>query len=180
MKNIASFILLLIPCISLASDQSPYVEEERRSIKSLSDREIESLRRGDGMGFAKLAELNHYPGPKHVLEISDELVLSPSQLAATKSLYEEMQLSAAALGEKLVVAESQLDRKFKDESVTSQALETELLEIGRLRAQLRYVHLEAHLRQRRLLSAEQISKYDSVRGYQGAEHDHSQHSGEHK
>ena len=180
MNNIASLIILLIPVVSLASGGSPYAGEDLRQIKSLSEREVTSLSRGDGMGFAKLAELNHYPGPRHVLEISDELGLSPSQIAETESLFEEMRLSAVALGKKLLAAESDLDREFENQLVSPQALKTALLEIGRLRAELRYIHLEVHLRQQQLLSPEQVSKYDAVRGYHGAAHEHDQRPNTHE
>ncbi len=174
MKNIASLIILLIPCIAFASGESPYAGEDLRDIKSLSEQEVESLRRGDGMGFAKLAELNHFPGPRHVLEISDDLGLTPSQQAETKYLFKEMRLKAVALGEKLLAAESDLDREFADRSVSPQSLKIALFEIGRLRAELRYIHLEVHLRQQQLLSLEQVSKYDVARGYHSAGHEHNQ------
>ena len=173
MIKILSLILAIVPCVVLASDESPYAGEEIRSIKSLSHKEIESLRRGDGMGFAKLAELNHYPGPKHVLDISDDLGLSPQQLADSQGLYEEMRANAVLLGAQLLAAESRLDQKFEQGSIDQDSLETALLEIGRLRAQLRYVHLSAHLRQERLLRSEQIRIYDAVRGYHGTAHDHA-------
>jgi hypothetical protein len=77
-------IVLLISAFALASsddsDLSPYAGEEQRVIKSLSPEEIESLKAGAGMGFAKLAELNGFPGPKHVLELAGRLELSPTQL----------------------------------------------------------------------------------------------------
>lgn len=176
MKKMALFCLVVIPCVSLASDQSPYAGEELRSIKSLSEQEIESLRRGSGMGFAKLAELNHYPGPKHVLEVADHLMLSPSQAAATQSLFDEMQRQAVALGEQLLAAEYELDEEFEKGSINPQMLKSALLEIGELRAMLRYVHLEAHIRQKLILSPEQVNKYDAVRGYQGSSHNHGEHS----
>lgn len=172
MKKLASLLFVAIPCFSLAADQSPYEGEELRDIKSLSDREIASLRRGDGMGFAKLAELNHYPGPKHVLEIADELGLSPQQLSETKSLYEEMRRNAIALGTELLAAESRLDLEFEQKSISSESLEEALLDIAEIRARLRYVHLEAHLRQKDLLRPEQVRQYDEVRGYKGAQHQH--------
>lgn len=180
MKKFASLLVCIIPCIALASDQSPYAGEELRSIKSLSANEIESLRRGDGMGFAKLAELNHFPGPKHVLDIADDLDLSPQQLTNTRSLYEQMRRDAVAIGEKLLVAESRLDEEFAQGSIESESLETALLEIGQLRAELRYVHLNAHLAQAQLLSAAQIRHYDSLRGYNGVSRNHSEHRKTHK
>jgi len=179
MKNNILLFLLLVACSAFAADPSPYAGEEKQIVKSLSEQEITSLRKGDGMGFAKLAELNHYPGPKHVMDVSGELGLSSSQFAETELLYEEMRSSAMAFGEELIAAESRLDQDFADESVTPQSLEAALLEIGILRARLRYVHLEAHLRQVELLSADQIAQYDSLRGYQGAEQDHRHHTGSH-
>jgi hypothetical protein len=175
MKGAVVFILALIPGMSFTANQLPYSGEELRSIKSLSAEEIESLKSGGGMGFAKLAELNHFPGPKHVLQVADDLDLTPSQLAATETLYEEMRLNAIALGEKLIGAEMGLDRSFALGVINSESLESALFEIGKIRAQLRYVHLEAHLRQKSLLTEEQISRYDEVRGYRGDVHDYDEH-----
>ena len=58
---------------------SPYTELEKREIKALSKEEIGGYISGDGMGLAKTAELNHYPGPRHVLDLADELQLSGEQ-----------------------------------------------------------------------------------------------------
>jgi hypothetical protein len=48
----------------------------------LSQTDIESLQNGTGDAFggmAKLAELNGYPGPRHVLDLANELELTPNQ-----------------------------------------------------------------------------------------------------
>ena len=179
MRKEILLILALSLGLSLASAQSPYAGEELRSYKSLSPTEVESLRTGQGMGFAKLAELNHYPGPRHVLELRDKLGLSPSQVAETEALFENMHVSAVALGEELIDAEMRLDLEFQQGSISPESLQSALLAIGRLRARLRYVHLEAHLRQRSLLTAEQIARYDELRGYRGATHDHDGHPKSH-
>lgn len=173
-------ILAMSLAISIASAQSPYAGEELRSLKSLSPKEVESLRSGQGMGFAKLAELNHYPGPKHVLELADNLNLTESQRDETEALFKQMHLSAVTLGDELIDAERSLDRDFQQESISPESLQSALFAIGRLRARLRYVHLEAHLRQRDLLSTEQIARYDELRGYNGSAHDHKGHSKSHK
>lgn len=165
MKTVFILFIIALPSITFASDRSPYAGEELRQISSLSENEIKSLRRGDGMGFAKLAELNHFPGPKHVLEIADQLNLSQSQIDASALLYQEMHDKAVLLGEKILKAESQLDQEFENESVTAQSLKDRLLEIGSVRAQLRYVHLESHLRQKLILTTDQVAKYDAIRGY---------------
>jgi hypothetical protein len=180
MKFFVLAVLVLMIGTSLANAQSPYAGEELRSLKSLSAEEVESLKTGKGMGFAKLAELNGYPGPKHVLELADELGLTAAQVAETEGLFQEMRQNAIALGEELIAAEMELDRDFQQESIRPESLQSALLAIGRIRAQLRYVHLEAHLRQRRLLSAHQIARYDELRGYRGAAHSHDGHSKSHE
>ena len=58
--------LLAVPV--LAADM-PYAGQQARPIKSLSDDDIAALREGEGMGMAKAAELNGYPGPAHVLQL---------------------------------------------------------------------------------------------------------------
>lgn len=179
MKTTLIVIFTLIPGMSTVADQSPYSGEELRSVRSLSPEEIESLRSGQGMGFAKLAELNRYPGPRHVLELEKELELTPAQSAETMALFEEMRLSAVALGEELIAAEMALDRRFAGGVISADTLESALMDIGRIRARLRYVHLEAHLRQQRLLTARQIAMYDEIRGYSGAAHDDEAHRQHH-
>ncbi|NNC58262.1 MAG: hypothetical protein HKO12_11930, partial [Woeseiaceae bacterium] len=110
-----------------------------------------------------------------VLELADELDLSQIQRAETEALFEEMRMNAVLVGEKLLAAEMGLDHDFERGAVNSESLESALLEIGRLGAQLRYVHLAAHLQQKRLLTAEQIAKYDELRGYQDAAQGHPGH-----
>ncbi|HVL36287.1 MAG TPA: hypothetical protein VM489_11510, partial [Burkholderiales bacterium] len=40
-----------------------------------------------------------------------------------------------------------------------------VLEIGRLQAEVRLVHLQAHLEQKALLTTSQVAAYDALRGY---------------
>ena len=58
---------------------SKYTGQEDRIIKSLSSEDIKSLQTGTGDAFggmAKLAELNGYPGPRHVLDLANKLKLT--------------------------------------------------------------------------------------------------------
>ena len=173
MRYFAMMAMVCVPFCVAASNESPYAGEESRYIKSLSAQEIESLRQGDGMGLAKLAELNHYPGPKHVLEIADKLALTASQLEKTKAIFESMRAQAMIVGEQLVAAEAHLDMQFRQATIDQESLDASLREIGEISARLRYVHLEAHLRQRAVLQPEQIERYDELRGYRAGTHQHS-------
>lgn len=162
-------VLCVVLIISLgnafSAPHSPYSGEETRSIKALSEAEIASYLEGNGMGYAKAAELNSYPGPKHVLELAGELGLSNDQLTQTRKLFEQMQMEAKRLGELLIEQERELDRLFATGAITSPVLENRTAEIALLEAQIRYTHLNTHLAQKLLLSANQIEQYDALRGY---------------
>ncbi|MDJ0939432.1 MAG: hypothetical protein QNJ00_06685 [Woeseiaceae bacterium] len=160
------WLLCVLLMSALANAQSPYAGEQEREIKSLSGKEIVALRSGAGMGLAKAAELNGYPGPKHVLELADELGLSDEQRENTKALFAEVKANAAQLGEKVIAAEVRLDRLFTDMTVDAESLENALQELGELRARLRYVHLHAHVRQAAILRPGQIEAYTQLRGYE--------------
>jgi hypothetical protein len=161
--------------MSVASQaQSPYAGEQAREIKYLSDSEIEGYLAGSGMGYAKAAELNRYPGPKHVLELAKEIALSDEQHAQTQKLYHSMNLAAVKFGRLLVMEEQALDEAFADESITAEYLKTMLAEIARLEGEIRYVHLEAHLQQKQLLSQHQAHQYEILRGYESGDAGHRQ------
>ena len=71
-------LLVLAPQIAGAQHGS-YSGQERREIKALSADETKQYLSGAGMGHARAAELNGFPGPMHVLELADKLQLSSSQ-----------------------------------------------------------------------------------------------------
>ena len=153
--------------VAHGADPSPYAGQEQRAIKSLSTAEIEALGRGDGMGFAKAAELNEYPGPRHVLELADELGLTARQQEQTTQLFVAMQADAIAIGKRVIAAEAELDAMFADGSIDGTSLGAQLEVIADLQARLRFVHLEAHLQQKRILDARQVARYVRLRGYHG-------------
>lgn len=155
---------------------SPYAGQEARAIKALSGDDLAALRRGDGMGLALAAELNHYPGPRHVLELADALALTPEQRAETEAVMAAMRAEAVRLGEAVIGREEALDALFAGGDATPEAVRAVLAELGALRADLRFAHLNAHLAMRRLLTPEQVAHYDRLRGYGGghpAGHDHA-------
>lgn len=152
---------------------SPYAGEESRPLVALSEEEVRALLAGEGLGFAKVAELNHFPGPRHVLDLAAELRLEESQRATLLAEFERMQSAARKLGAEIVTAERALQDAFRAGSITSEELKRNVDGIARLQGELRAVHLIAHLNTRSILSHEQIAKYDALRGY-GA-HDRSSH-----
>ena len=171
--------LLLLASPALAAAQvvhdhgaSPYAELVDREIAALSAEETAGLRAGEGMGMALPAELNAYPGPKHVLELADSLGLTEEQAAAVEAAHDEMAGAAVTLGERVIEAERALDRLFADGVATDEAVRAATAEVARLRGELRAVHLVAHLRTREALSRHQLHEYQRLRRYAGA-HEHS-------
>jgi Spy/CpxP family protein refolding chaperone len=158
-----ALVLLAMP--ARASSPSPYAGQEGREIKALSPEEISDYLSGKGMGLAKAAELNGYPGPAHVLELAAQLGLTPEQRAATEALFQKMQQRAIALGRELVDAEGALDRLFASRSASSEAVKVSLARIARLQGEIRQAHLVAHIEQAAVLTPEQITTYARLRGY---------------
>lgn len=175
-----SMLVWLVAVVVLAGSHvdaqpSPYAGQETRGIKALSDQEVSDYLSGKGMGLAKVAELNGYPGPAHVLALASELNLNTEQRKQTEALYKGMQEKAIAMGRMLVDEEMRLDQLFASKMITAASLEQALKKIGELQAQVRLIHLEAHLAQAGLLSPKQTAEYSRLRGYSESEH-HKAHT----
>jgi hypothetical protein len=151
---------------------SPYQGQETREIKALSQAEVQGYLGGEGMGLAKAAELNSYPGPKHVLELAEALGLAPAQRAAVQASFDAMRARAVDLGVRLVDQERRLDRLFAEGRIDPQALEELTAGISRLAGQIRHAHLLAHLETRAVLTPAQIDEYRRRRGYDPGGHRH--------
>lgn len=150
---------------SQAGHGSKYVGQEQWEIKSLSPDDISELRRGGGWGFAKAAELNGVPGPLHLLEMKDQIPLTPAQVTKITAIYEGMRSRAIGQGERLIDLEGQLEDHFRTRSISDARLRTLLAEIAEVRGSLRYTHLSAHLAVSEFLTEEQIARYNALRGY---------------
>ena len=169
MKTLALAILLLAPATAaLAQHMQPYAGQDNRAIKALSEQEAADLLAGRGMGLAKAAELNSYPGPLHALELRDALGLDATQVAALEDQKSRMAEAAKDLGRRLVSAERELDRLFAERRIDVATLQARAEEIGRMQGQLRAVHLATHLETRAVLSEAQVRRYDELRGYAGS------------
>jgi hypothetical protein len=148
-----------------AQHVSPYAGQETRAIKSLSSEEVRDLETGAGMGFAKAAELNGYPGPRHVLELAEALELETAQRTLAQQSFERMQRRAVEAGRELIDAERALDALFGGAQAGPESLEAAVRRAEQARARVRLAHLEAHLEMRELLSEPQVEAYVRLRGY---------------
>ena len=144
---------------------SPYAGQESRGIKALSADEERGLGEGAGLGYAKSAELNGYPGPAHVLDMAERLGLTPEQRKAIEFVMQAHKAEARALGAELLKRERELDALFASGQASAAAIDTKTFEIGLVQAKLRASHLKAHAATTALLTAEQIERYNRTRGY---------------
>jgi Spy/CpxP family protein refolding chaperone len=126
----------------------------------------ESLLKGLGMGLAEIAEINNYPGPRHTLDLKNELGLTRDQLKKTEALDKVVASAALAKGPEIVLAEEELTKLFEAGVISEKALRSKLEEIGKLRADLRFIHLQAHLRMKQILTPDQIKRYAELRGHE--------------
>ncbi len=179
LKHLVAIAWLVVAagCGSSSEDAtSRYAGEQSRAIKALSAEEVEGYLSGQGMGMAKAAELNHYPGPKHILALADELGLTDAQRTRIEKIFEKMQTEAIRHGERILEKESRLDALFADQEADPGGTRRLVREIGALRGDLRFVHLEAHLKITDLLTEEQVQRYDQLRGYNASAPPGQQHA----
>src|SRR5947209_2136287 len=109
---------------------APYAGQQSRDIKALSADEARGLAEGAGLGYAKAAELNGYPGPAHVLENAEALGLSPEQRRAIAFVMQAHKAEARMLGAELLTRERELDQLFATRQASAAAIETKTFEIG--------------------------------------------------
>lgn len=170
----SSFYQLLYAQSSIHSEHtdnntiSKYIGQENRIIKSLSSEDIESLETGTGDAFggmAKLAELNGYPGPRHVLDLGKELGLTTAQKENITMIYNYMKREALKLGQEILQIEKTANELFDNKSISDSELQRLINKSAENYGKLRYIHLTTHLKMMDILSQEQIILYNTLRGY---------------
>lgn len=136
-----------------AASMAGYSAEER----------AQGLREGRGMGLAMPAEGNGYPGPRHVLEVADQIGLTPDQRLKTEALFSSMKAEAQRLGPRLLEQEAELNAMFRDKRANAALLEKTAREIGETEAALKVTHLRTHLAMMTVLSPDQVVRYVALR-----------------
>jgi hypothetical protein len=174
MKTLIVLTLVAVSA-SIAAQESQYAAMKERPIKALSAEQIEAYREGAGMGLALAAELNRYPGPKHVLGLAETLALTPEQLEGVRRSYDAMHAKAVRIGHEIIDAETELDHAFATDSADPKTLASLTSLIGELQGNLRFVHLRAHIETRSILTRHQRMLYQQLRGYDGENHHGHKH-----
>src|SRR5687768_8122809 len=137
---------LLIACTatreaSAVPSALPYAGWQDRPIRALAPERVQELQAGQGLGYALAAELNHHPGPQHVLQLAGDLELSPGQVQAVERIGLRMRQDAQRLGQQLLAQEAELDQRFRAGAVTTAELGQRTTAIASVEGQLRATHL---------------------------------------
>ena len=148
-----------------AHEPSSYAQSRGTEVATLTDEEVRALRHGEGMGLARAAELNHFPGPRHLLELASELSLGEDQIRRIRAIHNKMKSQAVSKGEDIITAESHLAGLFASGEPSAREVTRVTGRLGVMRGQLQAIHLLAHIEAARELSAGQIREYDRLRGY---------------
>ena len=115
--QLISILFIIINANASASWQkSHYVDQTQNEIKAISNKDLMGLKRGYGTpfgGMAKAAELNGLPGPRHVLDLKNELNLSQETVRKIDDIFHKMASQAKLLGQELIAIESKMDKNLK-------------------------------------------------------------------
>ena len=164
-------IVLSMAGSAMAADglTSPYRDQAASEIRALTPQEIADFRDGRGMGLARAAELNGYPGPRHVLDAAraGQLHLTAAQSRTVQGLFDRMAQQAQRLGGEILREEQSLESEFRAGRIQETDLRARVARIAALQGQLRAVHLRTHLETRAALTEQQVRHYNELRGYSG-------------
>jgi Spy/CpxP family protein refolding chaperone len=186
----AILMVMLVGLVATKSSNSPaqaqaqftptpsaYGELLDTEIRGIDPATIEGYRTGAGLGMALPAELNGYPGPRHVLDLADELELTSGQQTQIQALFDDMLPQAIALGEQILNQEAGLELAFRERTIDEESLRDRLGSIESLKAELRFVHLRTHLVTLDILTPHQVQLYNGLRGYTTVPEAHGTHHG---
>jgi|ERR1051326_3213494 hypothetical protein len=174
-KIFAAVALIVIFAASASAQQppgqvSPYREQQRAGARGLSPQEIDDLEAGRGLGLARAAELNGYPGPRHVLDAARDrqMSLTPEQREGVQRVFDAMARDAQRIGARVIAEEQALEAAFRGGTIGEAELNERVSRLALMQGELRQVHLRAHLATRALMTDVQVARYNELRGYDAA------------
>jgi Spy/CpxP family protein refolding chaperone len=115
----------------------------------------EQLLSGGATGQTVVAEKNGFPAPQKVVSFKDQLGLTKDQLKKMNEIITNLPIAATIKGQDIVEAEEELNKLFESGTINEKTLRTKLERIGKMRAELRFVHLQVYLKEKLILTAKQ-------------------------
>ena len=115
----------------------------------------DQLLKGDANGQALVAEGNGFPAPQKVVSFKDQLGLTKDQMRKIDEMLTNLQVSATVKGQEIVDAEEEINKFFESGSINEKTLRNKLEQIGKMRADLRFMFLQVYLKEKQILTVKQ-------------------------
>jgi Spy/CpxP family protein refolding chaperone len=115
----------------------------------------DQLLNGVTSGQTLVAEKNGFPAPQKIVSFKDQLGLSKDQLKKINELVTNLPISAIVKGQEIIEAEEELNKLFESGTINEKTLRAKLERIGKMRADLRFMHLQVYVKEKQILSANQ-------------------------
>jgi hypothetical protein len=142
--KICSPVLLFLLALSItAHAQVPFPPDKDQLLK------------GEATGQTLVAEISGFPAPQKIISYKDQLGLSKDQLRKINEILTNLPISAIVKGQDVVEAEEGLKKLFESGDMNEKTLRANLERIGKMRAELRFMHLQVYVKEKQILSVKQ-------------------------
>jgi hypothetical protein len=161
-KTLFTFLLILAGAPSYAQTTTD-TSGKKSPARTLTYQQYQAYIKGEAdESMARVAEMNHYPMPDKVLKWKNELDLSPIQVKKITEAYTYMHRRRLQIGGSIVDTEMKLDSLFKNNKMDDGRLIFWAGRYGAYRGELLNAMLYACLSTQKLLSQQQMAKYESL------------------
>jgi Spy/CpxP family protein refolding chaperone len=127
----------------------------------------DQLLKGDAAGQTLVAEKNGFPAPQKIILSKDQLGLTKDQLKKINEITTNLPISATVKGQDIIEAEEELNKLFESGTINEKTLRAKLERIGKMRADLRFVHLQVYLKEKQILSVKQWERLRELQASEG-------------
>jgi hypothetical protein len=162
MKQLFTF-LLIFPFAVIYAQTTTDTVGKRSPARTLTYQQYQAYLKGEaGEDLARVAEMNHYPLPDKVLKWRNEMDLSPIQIKKITEASAYLRRRRLQIGGSIIDTEKMLDSMFRYNKVQDGNLIFYATRYGSYQGELRNAFLQACLSTQKLLSQQQMSKYESL------------------
>jgi Spy/CpxP family protein refolding chaperone len=142
------FLLLIFGGVAFAQTKFP------------ADRDV--LLAGKPENETALMEASGFPTPERILSFKDQLGLTRDQLKKVDAIVKDLPVSLKVKGEEIVEAEDELLKFLQTGAPNERNVRTRLERIGKLRAEIRFAHIQVHIKIKALLTPNQFDRYKEL------------------
>jgi hypothetical protein len=160
--NLFTFLLILSGASTYAQSNAD-TTGKISPVRTLTYQQYQAYLKGEaGEDLARVAESNHYPLPDKVLKYRNELDLSPIQIKKITEASTYLRRRRLQIGGSIIDTEKQLDSMFRYNKVQDGNLIFYATRYGSYQGELKNALLQACLSTQRLLSQQQMTKFEAL------------------